>query len=643
MKALRTAVVFAVCASLLGAAPRTTLRGYSAAGSDIERRYESQFLDLPSAQGALDAAVAIGAHPHYAGSEGDYQLARYMRDKMREYGLDADLETFTTRVDTPKKLALELIVDPAYEPRTSALKPAHGTPPIPFDLRESPEPADLPTADPAIGLPFNSGSGDGDLTAPLVNVNRGLDADYDALAHAHIEVKDAVVLVRYGAQFRGLLAERAQANGAAGVIFYSDPRDDGAARGSVYPAGPWRPFAAVQRGSVGVNVRIPTLPISLRAAQTLIAHLHGPTSAPQLVHLVVKLERTQKTLWNTIARLRGTNESQSVMLGAHRDAWVYGVGDNGAGVTTMLEVARGLGYLARTGWRPKRTILIAGWDGEEIGLAGSRAYVRGHAQELRRGCIAYLNADENVTGPAFGADAASAIAATIVDASRDIVDPGTNRTSLYDRWLRQTRTHIRGAITPAVTIPGGGSDHEPFLFEIGIPIANIEFSGPFGVYHSSYDTVRYATTFSDPGFALHRTIAQLYGVVALRLADAETAPYTFAGYARVLQSGYMRLAADAQRAQNSLDLAVLKRAIERFAQAARRSDSGYGGNLDRTDRLLVAVHELDALAYGANGYESSVFPRLGAAIKSNRAPEINAAVFEAVGSVSHAAHLIVSK
>ncbi|HEX3462640.1 MAG TPA: M28 family peptidase [Candidatus Elarobacter sp.] len=638
MQALRPLGATLAASLLLAVAPPAPLLGFTAASTARERADEARFLDLPSAQGALDLAAVIGAHPHYAGTPADLALAEYARDRLREYGFDAQLEAFTTRVDTPRKLALELYPDGVYVPRTG-LHRARGTPPVGFDLRERGDPIDPPTLDPAVGLPFNAGSGDGDVSAPLVYANRGLPGDFAELRAAGVDVRGTVVLMRYGAAFRGLLVRNAQNAGAAGAILYDDPADDGFAKGPSYPHGPLRPITSIQRGSVGEGIRIPVLPISGENARTLLRSLRGRAApagwtgaldaayplarGPGLVHLVVTMNRTNTTLWNTVGTLRGSQPAQSVVLGAHRDAWVAGVGDNGAGIITLLEAARGLGYLARSGWRPKRSIIVALWDGEELGLRGSAAFTAAHGAELHRGCVAYLNADENVTGPWFGAAAVGALGPTIVETARGIADPARQRSTLYDRW----RAMPHGAEPRTI---GGGSDHESFLLSFGTPVAEMRFSGPFGPYHSSYDTLRYASTFSDPGFLLHRTAAQLYGVVAMRLADADAVPYAFASYVPELRAGLDRLQSRAQTDHRALDLSALRESVDVFATAARRADDAIAhGEGPGAERELAAAQSLDTLLYGVEDYASVAFPDLAKAYASGSAPALNAALASA--------------
>ena len=598
VQALRLLGAALVASLLLGAAPSSVpLYGFAPADSVRERGDEARFLDIPSAQGALDAAQRLGARPHYAGTPADRDLAQWTRDQLEAFGFDAHLEEFTARVDTPRKLALELYPNgERYLPRTGVRR-AHGTPPIGLDLREVGDPGDPPTLDPSVGLPFVAGSGDGDVVAPLVYVHNGLPDDYAALRHAGVDVRRAVALVRSAGTRPGVLARYAQSAGVAGVILYDDPADDGAGRGPAYPNGPWRPSGSVQRGSLGAGVHIPVLPISADNARVLMRSLRGtlpdgwdgglgvPYAAgkgPGIVHLVVQLNRTTTALWNTIGVLRGTMPDETVILGAHRDAWVYGVGDDGSGTITLLEAARGLGYLDKGGWRPKRTIVVALWDGEELGLEGSAAFAGTHATDLQRGCVAYLEANEDVTGQRVVASSVGALRASLVDATRVVPDPQRQVQTVGTRWQRQ-----QGGI--AIDPPAFADDSAlSFFSRFGTPVAALGFEGPFGADHSSYDTVRYAQTWSDPGFALHRTNAQVYGILAMRLADANAIPYTFADELPALRSLLLQLRARA------LPLEPLAAAIDAYARAARRADDATAHGTSRArGRALDAAQNVD--------------------------------------------------
>jgi len=619
----------------LGPAPGAIL-GFTPASGARERFDEQRFLDLPSAQGALDAATAIGARPHYAGTPADHALAEGTAERLREYGFAVQVESFTARVDTPRKLAVELFADGRPFKARDGFHKQRGTPPLGLDLHEVGDAGDPDTLDPAIGLPFNAGSGDGDVTAPLVYAHYGLREDFATLRQAGVDVRGAIVLIRYGRAFRGSLAQNAQAAGATGIIFFSDPADDGA----------WRPAAAVQRGSLGAGIRIPALPISADNARTLLRTLRGAAGpdgwrgaldapyplgkGPATVHLVVVMNHETRTLWNTIGTLRGALPGQSVVLGAHRDAWTYGVGDNGAGTISLLEVARGLGYLAGSGWRPKRSVVIALWDGEELGSLGSAAYVQRHAGELSGGCIAYLNADEDLTGTTFGAAAVGALTPAIVAATDAVRDPAREHTTLHNRWSSQPH-----GVT--VDAPGGGSDHASFLFGFGTPTAEMGFRGPFGPYHSGYDTLRYAWTVSDPGFVLHRTNAQLYGIVAMRLASADAAPYSFSSLIPILNSGIARLLAQAQRDGRTIDVAPLRSAIAGFAATAHVTDDAIAaGGGPGVARALAAVQALDRAAYGMNGYDSVAFPELAAAYANDDDAALRVAIAAAADAIGRA-------
>jgi N-acetylated-alpha-linked acidic dipeptidase len=624
-------VILGASALLAAAAPALPLPGFSAVTASRERVDEARFLDLPSAQGALDAAAVFGAHPHYAGTPADERLALFTRDRLREYGFDARVEPFTARVDTPRTLVLELYADGKPYEHATAVHRRTGTPPLGLDLRELGSDADPSTQNPAVGLPFDADSADGDVTAPLVFADRGLRDDFATLARARVDVRGAIVLIRAGAAFRGSLVKNAQRAGAVGALLYDDPADDGFARGAAYPHGPWRPGASVERGALGPEIRIPVLPISADNARILLRSLHGSAGpegwtgaldapyplgkGPAVVHLHVVLNHTTTTLWNTIGVLTGELPGSNVIVGARRDAWVYGVGDGGSGAITALEAARALGNLAQGGWRPRRTIVVALWDGEELGALGSSAYVRAHAAEVRE-CVAYLNADANVTGPRLDAAAAGALGPTIIAAARAVPDPARVTATMEDRWNAQDDGET---IAP----PG-------FSFGFGTPVAEIGLHGPFGTANSSYDTLRYATTWSDPGFALHRTAAQLYGLVAMRLADADAIPYAFSAYPPRLREALRSLELRALADRRDVDLRPLSRALDALDRTIRR-----GAEHDDA-QALAAAQELDALSYGIDDDAVIAFANVQAAYESGDDARLRAAIAGARDSIERA-------
>jgi N-acetylated-alpha-linked acidic dipeptidase len=691
MKAARILGVACACVLLAAAPPHTQIYGYTVANSDAEFALEDRFLDIPSSAGALEAAAALAAQPHYAGSAGDYKLALYVRDKFKEAGFDTTMETLTARIDVPKKLILEIGGSgrlhpepdiPAYTSiakrkiirqqraaaAAAAAKLAASQPPAPaaaptpkvpyepaigLDLRELPDPNDPDTANPAVGLPFIAGSADGDVRAPLVYVGHGMPADYALLGAHDVEPKGAIVLIRLGSESRGGLVRRAQAHGAVGAILYDDPLEDGSARGMTSPNGPWRPVNSVQRGSVGAGVTIPVIPVSAANARILLGSLKGPAGArpwaggmavsypfargPAMIHMVVEMVRTTTTLWNTVGILHGSIPGQELVVGAQRDAWVYGIGAGGGGTVTLLETARGLGYLAHTGWVPGRTIVLAAWDGEELGSYGSLAYLKRHGDEIRDSSIAYLNTEPSVTGGTFGADAVAAIAPTIADASHVVDDPAHPGGTIYDRYAFRTR----GALPP-IDRGNGGIDRAPFLFGAGTPSANATFSGPFGPYHSSYDTLQYARTISDPQFDLHRATAQLYGIAVLRLADADVVPYHFNAYVGPMNAALRRFATLAHTRHVNVDVRGFDATIRRFAANANRHDAATKrvatGNA--SDRELEAARTLDLAAYGIDGDTGISFPDVVRAISEGDQNAVDLAIGRARQTIDRAGTLI---
>lgn len=604
--------VAAVLAATVGASAATTT-----ASQD-----EAAFLRIPSASGARANSTYVNGFNHYAGTPGDHRLADYMRDTMRRYGLRAWIESFPATVYTPRVLTLQLLSSPA----------------VTFDLHDQTIAADPDGSRPDAGLPFNAGSGNGDVRAVAVYVSRGLERDYATLDRAGVTVRGRVVLIRYGAEYRGNLAARAQAHGAAGVIFYTDPKDDGYARGAVYPKGPYRPLGVVQRGDVMGDdhqpLRIPTLPVTGITASRLLANMKGAAgpqgwagalhvpyvvgSTRSRLRLHVEMNARQTMLWNTIGEVPGANPRQTVVLGGHRDAWVYGVTDNGSGITALLEVARGLGTLHRRGWTPKRTIRIAGWDGEEIGELGSRAYVAAHRTELQNGCVAYINADEAASGPTFGAAVAGALVPTIEPAVRQVL-------------------HVA---RPTIDAPSGGSDFESFVYGIGTPVIDLGFNGHLGTYHSPYDDFRFASLFADPGFVHHRAIAQTIGLIAMRLADSDRIAYRFGPYVDALDAGTKALSHAA--AATHLTIApALDAAIARYGTAARAYDASPPAGDDAN--ALKSAQQLDVLTYSANGYASVAFPLIAAAIATRKQAAVDAAVTATAGKLDNVTALLAAK
>jgi len=558
----------------LAPSPAGDLRGFTAESAKAQREWETKFRAIPSPDSLREYMRRLSARPHHVGSPYDKANAEWILAKFQSFGLDAQIEQFDVLFPTPKERVVELVAPTKFVAKLQE-------PPVPGDPTSAQQSEQLPT--------YNAYSIDGDVTAPLVYVNYGVPADYERLERLGVSVKGAIVIARYFGSWRGIKPKVAAEHGAVGCIIYSDPKDDGYTQGEVYPQGPWRPKDGVQRGSVmdmpvypgdpltpGVGAtkdakrlaigdaptitKIPVLPISYGDAQPLLAALAGPVApeewrgglgityrvgpGPAKVHLRVKSDWSLKPLYDVIARIPGAAAPDEwVIRGNHHDAWVNGAEDPVSGQVPLLEEARAYGQLLKQGWRPRRTIIYAAWDGEEPALLGSTEWVEAHADELSRKAVAYLNSDTN--GRGYLAMAGShALEQFINDVARDIEDPETRLTVWKRDQLRAiaradsaaARQEARQRANLRIGALGSGSDYTPFLQHVGIATLNLGYGGEDGggIYHSIYDDFKWYTTFADTSFVYGRALAQTVGTAVMRLADAEVLPYEFGGLAETV-------------------------------------------------------------------------------------------------------------
>jgi N-acetylated-alpha-linked acidic dipeptidase len=551
--------------ALLAAPPSP--RGFFRENADAEKKWEGQYRALPDATAEREFDRLLSAEPHHLGSPDDEKNGRWILGKFREWGLDASIETFHVLFPTPKERVLELLE------------------PVPFraTLAETPLPEDPTSSQTAKQLPtYNAYSVDGDVTAPLVYVNYGVPSDYERLERLGIDVRGKIVIARYGESWRGIKPKVAAEHGALGCILYSDPRDDGYFVGEVYPKGAYRPEQGVQRGSVadmplysgdpltpGVGAtrdpgrfdlkdaktltKIPVLPISYADARPLLAALAGPVAprewrgalpftyhvgpGPAKVHLKLVFDWRIVPANDVIAKIPGSTWPEEwVIHGNHYDAWVNGAQDPISGQSALLEEARTFGALLRAGWRPKRTILLCAWDGEEQGLLGSTEWVETHAQELREKAVVYINTDSNNRG-FLEASGSHSLETLVNEVAAEIEDP-EKKIPIGRRWRLK---HIEEAKTPEerreirerknvrIGALGSGSDFTPFLQYLGVASLSLGFGneGGGGVYHSIYDDFAWYTRFADTDFAYGRALTQTTGTALLRLADADLLPLDF--------------------------------------------------------------------------------------------------------------------
>jgi len=562
-------------AALLGAlllVPRRSptdaapLRGFTAESARAEREWESKFQAIPDPDSLRAFMRVLSARPHHLGSARDSANAAWMLDRLRAWGLDAHIETFHVLFPTPRERVVELVGPGRFRARLQE-------PPLKQDPTTDQQSEQLPT--------YNAYSPDGDVTAPLVFVNYGVPEDYQQLERLGISVKGAIVIAKYGRSWRGTKPKVAAEHGAVGCLIYSDPIDDGYHAGDPYPAGPFRPREGVQRGSVldmplypgdpltpGVGATadarrlnrseartlptIPVQPLSWADAQPLLTAIGGRAvpagwagalpityhvgPGPARVHLRLRFDWRMVPAYDVIARIPGaTRPGEWVVRGNHHDAWVNGAEDPISGAVALLEEARAYGALLKQGWRPRRSIVLALWDGEEPTLLGSTEWAETHAQELSRSAIAYLNTDGNGRGR-LSAEGAPSLARVLSEVARDVTDPETGMSVWTRSHLGEIagarpadRREARGRADLQVAAMGSGSDYTAFYHHLGIPSLNLGFGGEDdgGIYHSIYDSFHWFTTFSDSSFTYGRALARTVGLTTMRLASADVLPYEF--------------------------------------------------------------------------------------------------------------------
>ena len=613
------------------------LDGFSTEGSTTERRWEEEFRSVPAPGSAREHLRRLTAEPHVAGTKEDYATAVYVRDQIRSYGISSELKEYEVLLPYPKQPSIVELISPRRE--RLAVKEAA--------IAEDPS-----SSNPKIIPLFNGYSPSGDVTAPLVYVNYGLPPDYEALKKLGVDVKGKIAIARYGNSFRGVKAKVAEDNGAIGLIIYSDPADDGYMQGDVYPKGPWRPSSSGQRGSVqflstapgdpltpgkpavpGVPrlkmeevktlPRIPVQPISYGDARRLLEPLRGPVRPKGFqgglpfpyhvggteyvrVHLKTLMDFQVRKIWDVISRIDGDEEKDRwVIMGNHRDAWVFGAVDPNSGTTAMLEAARAFGALLKKGWKPRRTIVMGSWDGEEYGLLGSTEWVEENADELKEKAVAYLNVDSAVAGSNFGASSVPSMWKLIRGATRDIKDPKTGQT-VYKQWQERARDREPDpemtnaevdSDTPnaeaRIGALGSGSDFTPFLQHLGIPASDMGFGGDYGVYHSAYDSFYWMSHFGDPTFVYHVTAAQLWGTVAMRLADAAGLPLDYRDYASQVREFFDATIKIAKRRKlaGAFDEKAMINALQSFAEEAERIEKARQETVAEIERTRVEAND----------------------------------------------------
>jgi N-acetylated-alpha-linked acidic dipeptidase len=626
----------------LSGAPEPTSTIFGFRDSVAENAAESRFLAVPDPKLAEEHLRILTKAPHIAGSPEDKTTADYVAQKFREAGLETEIVEYKVWLNYPAEISVDMTAPAGATMHGPTREHVDGDP---FQ------------DDPRVVMPFNGQSPSGDVEAEVVYANYGTPEDFKKLAQLNVDVRGKIVLVRYGQNFRGVKALVAQEHGAAGVLIYSDPYDDGWRKGDKYPKGPWRPDTGVQRGSVGFIFnfpgdpttpgfaslpslpdekrlkpeeaggmgKIPCIPLSYADASPILEHLAGPESPrdwqgslPFTYHLgaglvKVKMHLKQdyqyRTIWDVIGKIRGSElPDQWVVAGNHRDAWVYGAVDPNSGTTAMLESVHGIGELLKSGWKPKRTIVFGSWDAEEEGLVGSTEWAEQHEAELAH-AVAYFNMDVGVSGPKFGASAVPTLKQFIRDVTKAVPTPKGGK--VYDTWLKASQSGSEGAENTgtnfrmpvllgkqdaAVGDLGSGSDYTVFLQHLGVPASDIGSTGNYGVYHSVFDNFNWFKKFGDPDFLYEQQMARVFGLETIRMADTDVLPYDYETYGKEI-GNYIEAAR--KKAENEFGAGVLRfdaalEAARKFEHAGEKISGHQKKASGDLTRLNLALREAEA-------------------------------------------------
>lgn len=608
--------------SVSGHAPESRpIFGFRAAAA--ENAAEARFLAVPDPKLAEEHLRTLTQAPHMAGTPEDKATADYVAEKFRAAGLDTEIVEYRVWMNYPLEISVDITAPPGVKMHGPSREHVDG---------------DAYDENPRVVMPFNGMSPSGDAEAEVVYANYGMPEDFEKLEKLKVDVRGKIILVRYGQNFRGVKAFLAQEHGAAGVIIYSDPFDDGWRRGDKYPEGPWRPDTGVQRGSIGYMFefpgdpttpgiaslpsladsqriapeksaqmpKIPVTPLSYHDAWPILQHLDGADSprewqgalpftyhvgpGPVRVKMHLKQDYQFRTLWDVIGRARGSESADEwVVAGNHRDAWVYGAVDPNSGTAAMLETVHGIGELLKSGWKPKRTLIFCSWDGEEEGLMGSTEWAEQHESELAN-AAAYFNMDVGVSGPKFGASAVPSLKQFVRDVTKAV--PSAKGGTVYEEWQKLDQAAVPATQSPAEAIGdtrrapaastkgevpvgdlGSGSDYSAFQQHLGVPSSDISSTGPYGVYHSVFDNFAWFKKFGDPDFVYEQQMARVFGVEALRMADADVLPYDYEEYGKEI-GAYLDSAAkraESKFGNRALDFGAVSAAAKRFQEAGAKT------------------------------------------------------------------------
>ncbi len=700
----RTALTILLLIATAAAQQTPSIPGFRTPAA--QHTLEQQFLAVPDAARAGEHLRILTAEPHIAGSPEDKKTAEYVAQVFREAGLETEIVEYKVWLNYPAEIRVEIEAPGGVRHVAPTEERVDGDP---FQ------------ADGRVVQAYSGFSPSGEVEAEVVYANYGRPEDFRKLKELGIDVRGKIVLVRYGENYRGVKAYTAQENGAAGVIIYSDPADDGYFKGDMYPQGPWRPQSSVQRGSIGYIFkyagdpttpgiasvpslpdsqrtppeqaaslpRIPTTPLSYADARPILENLRGPESprpwqgalpftyhvgpGPVRVKMTLKQDYAYRTIWNVIGKISGREfPGEWVTSGNHRDAWVYGAVDPNSGTAAQLEAARGLGALLKSGWRPRRTIVLASWDAEEQGLIGSTEWVEQYSKELAQ-AVAYVNMDAATSGPKFAASAVPSLKRFVREVAKAV--PAAGGGTVYEAWksakekeaAEKSSPDIGGDGRPPVVasadVPvgdlGSGSDYTAFLQHLGVPSTDVNSSGSYGVYHSVFDNFAWFSKFADPEFRYLRQMARVYGLQLLRLSEADALPLDYEAYGREITAYLEQAQQKSSRllGNAALDFAPALAAAERLTAAGgkigKAKREAATKDLPRLNRILREAERAFLLPKGLpgrpwfrhaiyapgeyTGYAAVVLPGVNEALDASDAPRARTQLAALVDAINRAA------
>ena len=676
-----------------------------------EQQIEQRFLAVPDPRLAEEHLRILTAEPHIAGSPEDKKTAEYVASKFRAAGLQTEIVEYKVWINYPSEVRVQVFNGNALI----------GEGPKPERVQDDPF-----QNDPRITPGFSGSSASGDVEAEAVYANYGRLEDFKKLREMKVDVRGKIVIVRYGENYRGVKAYIAEQQGAAGVILYSDPIDDGYFKGDKYPQGPWRPDSGIQRGSIlyissypgdpttpgvastpalpmsqrvppeqaGDQPKILCTPLSSADARPILENLGGPDSprswqgalpftyhvgpGPARVKIHLRQDYQYRTIWDVIGKIPGSQSpEQWVVAGNHRDAWVYGAVDPNSGTAAMLEAVHGLGELIKSGWHPRRTIVFGSWDAEEEGLIGSTEWVEQHEKELEN-AVVYFNMDVAVSGPDFGSSSVPSLKQFVREVAKAV--PSPQGPTLYEVWkdkkIKDAREPKDSNVTgssrkpnaPDADVPvgdlGSGSDYTPFLQHLGVPSADISSTGPYGVYHSAFDNFAWFKKFGDPTFVYEQQMARVFGMEALRMADADVLPFDYESYGKEI-GAYIDSAeqkAAAKFPEHAVDFSAARAAVQHLAAAGaaianlREAAFGDAGQLARLNHDLTAAERAFILPQGLpkrpwfrhsiyapgeyTGYAAVVIPGVNEAIDAGDAATVEQQLVALAAAINRAAQTL---